>query len=201
MRILVSERGSFLALMEDGPLRRESLEVLPLAEPMLDRTLREGADLAILPRGIDSDLRDRLVAARVPVKEVEDAGDAADALEAAGVSPRRVPRSPIHRNAHLVTSSALRPGMTRDLSREGAFVCCRIEALERGERAVLDLPRREGRLRLSVRIVRVAEGEDYRVSGVGLAFEELDQKQVEGIEALLSRSAPPPRIPTLHYPG
>lgn len=201
MRILVSERGSFLALMEDGPLRRESLEVLPLAGPALDRALKEGVDLAILPHGAEDGLRKRLLAACVPVREVEDAEEAVDALEAVGVAPRRAARTAVHRNAHLIASSAPRPGMTRDLSREGAFVCCLVDALSPGELVILDLPRREGRLRLPARIVRVAEGEDYRVSGVGLAFEPLDREQEEGLGTLLARSAPPPRIPSLHYSG
>lgn len=200
MRVLVTEQGDLLALLEDGPLRREDLHLLPEADAgeAAEAAVREGVDLLVLPGDADPDFLQSLRREGIAVSAAAGARDVHEALEGAGVSPRQDARVPLHVSVRIEREEEVVRGLTRDVSLTGAFVGCS-PRLPPGTPVVLSLGRGMRELRLDARVVRTVEEGDYHLPGVGLAFDELSEDQRRTLRALLEGPLPVRRIPRIRY--
>lgn len=204
MRILIEERGDLLSLLDDGPLRREELEVRSVADARqaVGRRLEPiGADLCLLPPDADAETLSLLRRAGVPASPVADAREASLALEEVGVASRRCPRVALHLPIRLEGQGIELKGLSKDLSMTGAFVRCDPELAD-GADVTLHLARETDRMSLPARVVRrVVDEEDDRMAGLGLAFGDLSPGQRRLLAEWLQGPVPIPRIPGLRYPS
>lgn len=204
MRILLSESGALRVMGEDGPLRRESLQLEPLSpsrDPLDWPEREEGPDLVVLDAEADRELASKLRDTGVPVMAISGPEEVGPALEQAGMQFREELRVPVHIPAEIARGTGQRTGgITRDLSRSGAFLCCQPEKIRAGEGVRVRLEGREP-LELGATVVRVCLGGGYRVPGLGVRFDALDRERLQALDSILDGPCSTPRIPFLQYPS
>lgn len=200
MKILVSQDEALLALLEEGPLRREGLELAPLPArgDGLDAELIQGTDL-ILASAEGGPGLDRLRREGVEVNTVSSRAEAARIFESVGLVSRRDDRLPLRLPVRVEGPSGGGEGRTKDLSRSGAFVHCEPVG-KAGQAVTLRFIGEAAAPVVRARIVRVEPGGDYRLAGLALRFEDSETASRDGLQALLGRSPSPLRQPSLYYP-